>query len=135
PGLALRGFERKVDFLLACFQLSQDSLAICVQNVSEEVYVRVRAPLLRVESDLGVEIGEENLSAAVCHQQWTIQRVQQARDQLKTHLAARLLFGRHALRRQLALQGSRITGKDTTLLPVERIEWGWSRRAVCSQRE
>jgi len=51
-----------------------------------------------------MKVCEQNLSPAIRHQQGAVKGVKEASDQLKTGLAARLLFRCHRLR-QLALPG------------------------------
>ena len=102
--LPLGRFQRKIDFLLAAFQLAQNFFAIGAQNILKQIQLGLGVQTLCLECILCVQVCEQDLSASVRDQQRAIEGVQQAGDELKAGLAARLLLRCHRLR-QFGLPG------------------------------
>jgi len=95
---AFGAIKRNGNFLLAGFELRDDSLPVHVEDVIEQIGFGEALLALGSERVMSVEVREEKLSHAIGDDERTIERVQKARHQAENLLVHTLLFGRTEFR-------------------------------------
>ncbi len=70
-----REINRHIELLFAGFELLENFLAICAEDIHEEVQIRLGVQAFRVQSLLRVEVREQNLAGAVCNDQGAVKSI------------------------------------------------------------